>query len=939
MPSLVIQDRSSAGGCAALSGISLEGWLRAGLCLTLIGAGVLPLVPIWPGITTAIAAAWLLTRPMARVLRSMLIALLVATSTIYLVAWIGALASAPLRFFIDSLLHPHGQPIDTFANASQLVGQAVLAAALAHQAWRRGNRQFRAFVAACMAFTLWSVVAASWNVASGMSDRPEIILAGAAIWVNWTAMALLAAMLFGQRRYDHLRFLSALALAAVLIAASLLLQWLIGDYSYVLVAPGSDEYFARVRGPYYYHAPAAQFVAFAFPIVIMLLARRPRSLLPLVIALAIAAVLLLNDTRAISLATLASLGICAGFLVFTGKMANSATAISVLVAVVVSTQIFYVKPGHVSVNDAPVAHMQAASQDTGGDSTMPELPLQETEQGSSETLLQSNSLRGSLALAGLSEALERPLTGFGPGNGRIVLPNNRSNQKRFEISSHVLAIDLAMMGGFPAAIAFAAIFIVPAIGALAFIARRPRSDGALIYAGVLAALVVYAISTFFHPQEHSSIILIVMAVVGALARQVLDEAVTDDDANAVYSARAEKSVIAAGTGALALALAGWLVMTSPSYVFPTIEFVARYGHELKASHAPVFTTNPLLNHVLGVGMALGGIEQKPAVLADDPAKLPRQEGFIIWAPADERRYPALRASLGPAEKRRYGQWMSVDLLPSWTLADNFQPNVQFIRVGAFPNIEVALGNPEGVPFGPGSGTNVHLSPDKLPKVDAIYLTPEAPTGEGGSVRVVWFAEDGEGHETIVAHTGETVTLPPPNSGVGLELAVADADVQGRLYISGLMTSMPSITHLAEGRLLVNGSESPHSDARLLMDLSDQSATRWEQDQEAVIELELPEPVVIAAYRMLPQIEGPRELPMPLEWRLEAEMPDGRLILIDEKSLGGAPAYGVGFAVAQTEPARRYRFTFPAQPADETTLIQIRELHLNPRSRTLSPVER
>src|SRR5690606_15935240 len=130
----------------------------------------------------------------------------------------------------------------------------------------------RIFTAICTFFAAWAALSSLWNVVAGPVDQPDVVLAGGAVWINWSVTAMLAAVLVSRNRDGFESLLLTLALAAAFIAATILLQLLIEDYSYVLATAGIDDLFVRVRGTYYYHAPPVQYLAVMFPIIAALMA-------------------------------------------------------------------------------------------------------------------------------------------------------------------------------------------------------------------------------------------------------------------------------------------------------------------------------------------------------------------------------------------------------------------------------------------------------------------------------------------------------------------------------------------------------------------------------------------------------------------------------------------------------------------------------------------
>jgi hypothetical protein len=632
----------------------LDSWLQLGLCLVVLGACILPLVPIWRAALTVIAVAWLVSRRGSRRYPTMVLAAAVGAWLIYGVPLLLLCLSSPARVLADSVLFPHGLPVNNVANGALLFGQLAIAVGLAVKTYRSANRYHRWFVASCVAFGAWAAFSGLWNAVTVAADQAPNILAGASTWVDWTIGATLSVAIFRDSSKPPMELGKILGLSAALIAAAVMVQWAIGDYSYVLTTFSATEFFARARASYYYHAPATQFIAFSVPVVAALALSGSKGP-SYVIAIALCGLaLLINGTRGISVAVVVGLALLVTFLLTTRRALNLVTPMLVAVALCLATQIVYVKPTTI-----PADHSATASDFT-----------------------QSNAARIELGLAGTARIMERPFVGLGPGYSEVFERPDGSGRQRAPLSSHVLAVDLAVMGGIPALIAFAGMFGASVMGAAAAILRQPRSERSLVSAGFVTALATFALTSFFHPQEHSSIILVALMVAGAMP--ALSEKLPDAPAPAAAMPRQQRHALVGGLSALVLAFAGWLVVTSPNYVFPALEFAARYRDELRTTGVPVYTTNNATKVLLDLTLRASGVDAKVALLPDEPARLPEQSGYIVWSPADEPRYPALRAFLGPALQRSYFQWMSVALPPRWTLINNFQPTVQFIQVGPHP---------------------------------------------------------------------------------------------------------------------------------------------------------------------------------------------------------------------------------------------------------------
>ena len=227
----------------------------------------------------------------------------------------------------------------------------------------------------------------------------------------------------------------------------MLLQWLAGDFSYLIgnVAENS-EIFSRVRGTDYYHAPAT-FTLVIGGLIFFGFYRAHGHLWQLGIAFALFGVATLNNTRGISLALLAGL-----FVILISALCKRQWVVTVCALIVICItvpNVFYLKLENDDDND---------------------------KTSELNRVYKANSARVLLAKESVKQLKSFPIIGRGVGTLNLKLEGNAFNGLLSTDSSHSLYLDIALMGGI---IAFAGFFVAFAVAAFSLLVCGLRQTSRL----------------------------------------------------------------------------------------------------------------------------------------------------------------------------------------------------------------------------------------------------------------------------------------------------------------------------------------------------------------------------------------------------------------------------------------------------------------------------
>lgn len=880
-----------------LRAVNHSQFLFAGLRLAVLGAVLLPLVPIWTGVYTILGFGWVIyASPKGRI-RTGFTVFAGVLAAIYLFGWIGSLVSSPADHIINGFLYVFGLPVGTLPSGAALALEALLLGALTVKLWPKSTKYERAYIVATCSFAIWCIVSAIVAIVQNLAPRTDVVLIAGSVWINWGCLGLLSFAMVRSHEAAEAVIRTFVAAAAIL-AFGMALQLVMGDFSYVLVSIEPSDFFERVRGSYYYHAPPIQLLAMVLPLALtFLVAKGKVRALGVILILGVATVIFWNSTRGLSLALASGLGIFM-VLIAIGQRRPFLAILPALMLAALLSQIFYVKPGTVS-HDAFVSIEEGLA----GSDAPPTTNV--------ETFISSNDQRSGLAFAGLSAVAQHPITGSGPGNAKI----QPREDAPLETSSHVLGIDVAVMLGVPGLIFFVLSLGLPA-SALAARVFSNRSDGyGVLRTAIAAAFFVFAISTLFHPQERSEIIAM-MFMLSGLAVTVSGQRGTLVEP---FILGAHKGTnFAWGSIVVVFGFAGCLFVTSPSYVFPAAEFVLRYRQELAERPTRIETNSPLLGGLVSTGLNFFGVHSNVRVLMDDPIELATRDSYILWSPSREKFYPRLRAAAGIAKQLRYGQWMGIDIPAEWWLLDNFQPNLQFLKAG--PNFAVPVGvkGLETVPLRKGQ----------------TFVFPSNLFSRSGSVIDINL-KGADGSTAVLTHSGQQRTIDF-NAATSVDLRSGEAEVEvsglsadGVLSVTQRPPLLPSVTSQLELRTWVDGIDQGPSKTRNLNDLADLGGVLWHSTSSTVIEITGPG-TAIGAYRFRPSPSGEAQIPLPRSWTIEGKRSGGAWIMLDSRTLVSASYSDLSYFLDISGDFEFLRVSFPSDEREgASSTVGLGEIELFP----------
>lgn len=681
---------------------SIPGWLFPALLFLLCGAIALPMLPVWQGAIRLLAGIALICvladRPGTR---PTIAAVLAVCALIGGGAWIAGLAAAPVSHSIHALTDVFGQPLGLLPDFSLLLYDALCVTGLMLVLLRRDRRAgllHVVFVVALGAFWWWAGLTVAVIGAAGASgaelSQMATGLSGWATWVYWAALILLLVRDESQVQ----QALKVLGIGGLIVGAVIALQWMGADFSYVIAAvPGASEGFHRVRGTDYYHAPAACIVGLTAIAFLGLTGdrRRAGALLGSAVLIGLAT---LNNTRAVSLALMSGLTVL--LMASLWRRQWRIAVISLLAVALVSPHLFYLKP--TQRHAPPQASATAATdsptdgaRNSTGDTWTP-LVLADTGQPRGEALSQrvsvaevanANTSRSVLAENGLALVPDVWLFGRGVGTLDLPLEGNSFGGVISTDSTHTLYLDLALMGGIPALLAALAMFVSGAFGALqALFGSKSSPVRAGSAAALLSMLTMFAVVSLFLPQERNEVVGIAFTV-AALALRVAGR--SNPELNGLPPRYGK--AWAPGYVLIALAATGWAILTSPTYVFPAIELVGRYGDEIVRERQHVYVNEPAMRPVLASLLRLrGGDPARVSVLADGSQALEARQAWIVWTPERRAAYPALVSQLGAPRHPHRNQALAIPLPAHWWLMPAAQPTASLVFAGA--RSEIPAGN-------------------------------------------------------------------------------------------------------------------------------------------------------------------------------------------------------------------------------------------------------
>ena len=673
---------------------------QAYLCL-LFGAIVLPMLPIWQGGVRGLAAvSVLLILSWSLTLKLVLGLILALAGLASLGGWFHALLQSPVSHVIHSLTDVFGQPVGLLPDLSLLGFDLLLVSIFGSLLWHKHPTPIsRLFIAGLSLFWLLSLNTLL-SVATNGAEPEAIAQTATALsgWATWVYWAFLALLLFKSTQQLE-SAIKVIALAALLIGGIILIQWSIGDYSYFLgPIDASGEAFFRVRGTDYYHAPAALITALG-TIVFFGWMRGHFTLWPTLGAVFLVGITILNNTRAVSLSLIAGLLALAGLLVLRRSWRIAALALAAVVAV--TPNVMYLKPpawleaSQTETSTQTRDHEPAIESGPGTAATALDKdvidsipsPNAASEPSVNETgvrdLAVANAPRSSLAYAGLSLLPSNLFTGSGPGILEVPLEGNTFGGITSTYSTHILYLDLLLMSGGPAFL-LCMLAMVSAISAGLQHCQSHGSGSSSTQQALLGMLVVFAVSWLFLPQERNELIGLAFACAGFLiSRQTQQTTLDREDSDNALPRR--------GLLVIALTAGGWAVVTSPVYVFPTIELVGRHGSEIITEQQKVYITEPASRPLLSALLKLrGGTSAQVEVLPDDINILKEDNIWILWSPTRETEYPELIKELDNKAYPKQLYPLGIGIPEHWWQVPSAQPVLSLLYAGTRETFESGI---------------------------------------------------------------------------------------------------------------------------------------------------------------------------------------------------------------------------------------------------------
>lgn len=649
----------------------LPAWIFSASLVLLFGAIALPMLPVWQGGVRVLAAcAALAVMSVSPVKRRVFAAISVSTIGLSSAAWLNSLFAAPVRHVIHALTDVFGQPLGLLPDVALLVGDVVIISVLLTALASRPQRILRTFALALGFFFGWGVLGSGVHGVRGADvDTLAQMATGLSGWASWVYWAVL--MAWGISDQDRLRrALMVVGFATLIVGMVIGIQWSIHDSSYVIASiPGVSEGFQRVRGTDYYHAPAAFAVGLGVLAWIGVL-RRGTWLIAGLAAAFLLVMMLLNNTRAVSL-SMAS-GLCVLLISLLLRRDWFKSALIAIMLGVVAQNVFYLKPSLTSEETPPVvasadhpppANASASASASGSNTSV-------------AALANANAARSALAYGGLHMLAEG--WGFGHGVGTLKLPleGDAFNGLLNTYSTHVLYLDIALMAGVPALLAFLAVFGVAGWSGWSGALRRGMAKVSHVSFAVPSMLFSFIAVSLFLPQERNELIGVAFALAGmavALSARLPE----------LPGQHAEMRPPTPVLALVALAAFAWAVLTSPRYVFPVIELAGRYGAEIVREKQFVYVNESYFQPLLAALLRMRGADvDRVRVLEDSERVMALDQAWILWNPVQRGDFTRIVQTLGPPRHPHRNQALAITLPPNWWLMPSAQPVVSFIFAGA-----------------------------------------------------------------------------------------------------------------------------------------------------------------------------------------------------------------------------------------------------------------
>lgn len=747
------------------------------LCVILGGMLALPMVPGWQGLTRVLAATILflaLPGMVARqILRAWSTALLLGV-TIAAVGWIQSAASNPGIHVIGMVTDIYGLAIPLYAGVALTLVDGVLLGGLALLLLGQ-SAVGRIRLGYAMALFVWAyslsgpVVLGIFGAAT--SELMAQMLAGSSEWAGWVLLMGLCLTLVRGAGDIH-ALLSSIVMGGLAMALVMALQFAMADYAYVLDTPNLQDYFYRVRGTAYYHAPATYTVSIALMLTMGMYHAGARGaggawisqwIWPIA-AIGLATLAAINDTRALNVALITALTLMV--LIALRRRDWSCMLLTLALAAGIGADIIYVKSQsdwqasaalpdaafseRVQASDLPLVQSIELDEPIALDDLVT-LPLRNSQMDSTaaDTIVGSNSVRLFLAQAGLN-ALPQHLF-VGSGVGTLELYVGGLDRPNTTYSTHILYLDMALMAGVPALVVLLALLLYAFCSGISASVRRGQPRRHNFAPAMLCASVVLGLGAVFLPQERNHIPALFFVFSGLLLAPGTQSYNIATSAGVGPQERPLEPTVSSIRlyllgGVFSLIAIGWGVLTSSTYMLPALNLVGRHASAIAASNALVYVTEPATVPLVRSLLRLGGVNNpQVAHLLDSPEDMPQSNSYVIWSPARDVQYSNLRTALGYRLTRPGSDAPSLETPPNWWMLPVIPYAGYLLFVGARPAGEVfaqaldSMDVPADMPLWPNAGRFIGFAQrgeasSSLPRVlldansysSSMWLTSEPP---------------------------------------------------------------------------------------------------------------------------------------------------------------------------------------------------------------------
>lgn len=649
------------------------------LVISVSGAILLPMLPIWEGMIR-VAASCVVFRYYNTQRNVVFFLSLVAFIVLLTLAY--EIIGSPLQILYNSIFNINGAQFSISSSIVLALVDSFLVFFLIYLLFNNSNKLLVFIVGACFIwpnivffqktyYFLFEIENSNQVNLSDLADdiklqilkeltdrrlsKLEKLIAGNGNWNNWILTFLTS--IWVLRFFDiKVQLLKVIVLCGCMLASIMLLQFFILDYSYVLDHPDMHEYFYRVKGTYYYHSAASLALSVCFCASIALIDTK-RIVITIFPILYIGFVIWLNSTRAISLALTVILTLYVIFILIDRKSYGRLLVPALLLPLFISA-IFYEKPD-----------LEVSKESTGA------------EFGDVQALAKSNMARLDLLSVSVREIYKAPITGQGFNLVEIPLTGKVFGGELATYSSHSLFFDIALSAGYPTLFFFIVLLLYISKKMLYQYSSNKREglpcDDAAAFVGLM---IFFCITGMFFPQERNLTIPIIF---------LLFSLVFVSEKKRVCK---NKKIYMKVCWIVFFISIIWAAILSSSYTFPVAEFIFKhYGKFGTSSKDRIYTNSKLIEKLLQ--LSLNGVLNKGIsieVLQDEKYMELEQKSWILWSSSREEDYPVFIKYNGYPYYRKYGLSPGVKLPEHWQLVDTSQSVVSIIRVGDNPDYKIKL---------------------------------------------------------------------------------------------------------------------------------------------------------------------------------------------------------------------------------------------------------